>query len=70
MESVGFTYHTIDGEKYWTEDAYYEFTKAQIDKLEAVASELTEMCFNAVQYIIDNNLFAKMKLSEEVAVLV
>ena len=68
--SVGFTYHTIDGEDYWIEDAYYEFTAAQIDKLESVTKELSDMCFKAVDYVIKHNLFAKLKLSEESAELV
>lgn len=70
MESVGFSYHTINGEQYWTEGFYYEFTQAQIEKIEAVTNELTQMCFAAVQHVIDNNLFARMKLSPEVAELV
>lgn len=70
MESVGFTYHTIDGDRYWTEDAYYEFTAAQVEKLESVTKELAEMCFEAVQYVIDNNLFDRLKLSPESAELI
>ena len=70
MESVGFTYHTINGEKYWTEDAYYEFTAAQVEKIESVTRELSDMCFAAVQYVIDNNLYARLKLSPESAELV
>lgn len=70
MESVGFTYHTIDGEKYWTEDAYYEFTSSQVDEIYRVTKELSDMCFEAVQYVIDNNLFAKLKLSPESAELI
>lgn len=70
MESVGFTYHTIDGEKYWTEDAYYEFTKAQVAEIERVTKELADMCFAAVQHVIDNNLFERLKLSPESAELI
>lgn len=70
MESVGFTFHTIEGEKYWTEDAYYEFTKAEAAEIERVTKVLTDMCFEAVQYVIDNDLFAKLKLSPESAELI
>lgn len=70
LESVGFTYHTIDGEKYWTEDSYYEFTAAQVDHIYEVTQELSDMCFKAVQHVIDNNLFAKLKLSPESAELI
>lgn len=70
MESVGFTYHTIDNQQYWTEGAYYEFTTAQVQKLEAVTQTLADMCFEAVQYVIDNDLFASLKLSPESAELI
>lgn len=70
MEKVGFTYHTIDGEKYWTEDAYYQFTAAQVEKIYSVSQELADMCFKAVQFVIDNNRFADLKISEESAELI
>lgn len=70
MENVGFTFHTIDGDKYWTEDAYYEFSSAQVEEIYRVTKELTNMCFEAVQYVIDNNLFDRMKLSPESAELI
>lgn len=70
MEAVGFTYHTIDGEKYWTEDSYYKFSKDQIEHIYEVSKELSNMCFEAVQYVIDNNLFDKLKLSPESAELI
>mgnify|MGYP002712463539 FL=1 len=30
-ESVGFTFHTIEGERYWDERAYYAFTLDEIE---------------------------------------
>ena len=30
-EAVGFQFHTIDGERYWDERAYYAFTLEEID---------------------------------------
>jgi glutathionylspermidine synthase len=67
MNSLGFTYHTIDGDKYWTEDAYYEFSAAQVDQIYDATKELTDMCFKAVQYVIDKNLFDKLSISPDVA---
>lgn len=31
-ESLGFLFHTIDGEPYWDERAYYQFTLEQIER--------------------------------------
>ncbi|MDP4944437.1 MAG: glutathionylspermidine synthase family protein, partial [Alishewanella sp.] len=43
-ESVGFDFHTIDGEAYWDESAYYQFSLAQIEQdLEAPTEELHQM---------------------------
>ena len=40
---AGFDFHTIDGEPYWDESAYYAFTLAQIEEqLEAPTAELRE----------------------------
>src|SRR5499427_1388904 len=42
---VGFEFHTIDGEPYWDESAYYGFTLREIERdLEAPTAELDGMC--------------------------
>jgi glutathionylspermidine synthase len=51
MESLGFSYHSIDG-VYWDETRCYRFTAAQIDELEAATAELHQMALNAAQYVI------------------
>ena len=44
-ERVGFVFHTIGGERYWDERAYYGFTLKQIERdLEAPTAELDAMC--------------------------
>src|SRR5690348_13904624 len=41
---VGFDFHTIDGERYWDERAYYAFSLAEIERdLEAPTAELADM---------------------------
>jgi len=30
-ENLGFQFHTIDGETYWDESAYYAFTLEQVE---------------------------------------
>lgn len=48
-EELGFRYHTPGGEPYWREDAYYEFTLAEVEKdLETPSEELEQMCFAVV----------------------
>jgi glutathionylspermidine synthase len=44
-EEIGFDFHTIDGQRYWDERAYYAFTLKEIEQdLEAPTAELEEMC--------------------------
>ncbi|MGY4373021.1 glutathionylspermidine synthase [Bradyrhizobium sp. i1.3.6] len=31
-EQCGFAFHTIDGERYWDESAYYAFTLDEIER--------------------------------------
>src|SRR5690606_8437654 len=48
-EEVGFHFHTFDGEAYWDESAYYEFTLQQIEEdLEAPTEELHQMVMDMV----------------------
>lgn len=61
IEALGFGFHTTDV-PYWDESAYYAFTMPQVEKLEAVTTELWDMCIQAVQHIIDNNLFDAFKI--------
>jgi glutathionylspermidine synthase len=63
VEGLGFGFHTADV-PYWDESAYYSFTLPEIEKLEAVTAELWDMCLEAVQYVIDHNLFAQFGIPE------
>ncbi|ROR13433.1 glutathionylspermidine synthase family protein [Erwinia sp. JUb26] len=47
----GFNFHTLYGEPYWCEDAYYQFTLQQIETLEDVTSEIHQMCLQAVDLV-------------------
>ena len=47
----GFHFHTMYGEPYWCEDAYYEFTLQQIETLEDATAELHQMCLQAVDLV-------------------
>lgn len=56
VEALGFGFHTM-GDTYWDESAYYAFTMPEIDRIEAATNTLWEMCLEAVQHVIDNNLY-------------
>jgi glutathionylspermidine synthase len=66
VEALGFGFHTADV-PYWDESAYYAFTLPEIEKIEAVTAELWDMCLQAVQYVIDKNLFAQFTIPEFMA---
>ncbi|EGM77562.1 glutathionylspermidine synthase [Rheinheimera sp. A13L] len=52
-ESVGFEFHTFDGEAYWDETAYYQFNLRQIEQdLEEPTEELHQMALALVDDII------------------
>jgi glutathionylspermidine synthase len=57
VESQGFHFHSIDDKPYWDESVCYLFTRAQVDQIEAATYALDEMCQQAVQHVIDNDLF-------------
>jgi len=63
VEELGFGFHTADV-PYWDESAYYTFTMAEILKLESVTAELWDMCIQAVQYVIDHNLFNQFMIPQ------
>ncbi|MDX5405980.1 MAG: glutathionylspermidine synthase family protein [Chromatiaceae bacterium] len=52
-ESVGFNFHTFDGEPYWDESAYYQFSLAQIEQdLEDPTEQLHQMALDLVEDIV------------------
>lgn len=57
VESQGFHFHSIDDKPYWDESVCYLFAAAEIDQLEAATYALNDLCLQAVQHVIDNNLF-------------
>lgn len=49
----GFRFHTIDGEPYWDESAYYRFTLEQIERdIEQPTEEIHEMCLEVVDKVV------------------
>ncbi len=60
---MGLTYHTLnDGSPYWDESAYWEFTLAEIDRLEAATNEIQRLALSAGEHILEHNRFAEMRI--------
>jgi glutathionylspermidine synthase len=68
VSKLGFTYFddAADG-VYWREDAYYEFSRAEVDNVYEASKELFQLCLKGVQYVIDNNLFHRFDINEALA---
>ncbi len=65
VEAQGLTFHTLEnGQPYWNESAYYQFTAAEIDTLEAAGNELQAMCLVGAQHVIDHHLYPDLGIPE------
>ena len=62
LEQLGFDYYNMDGKAYWTEQACYAFTSDEIDQLEAATEELHGLCLKAVEYVVANKLWERMRI--------
>ncbi len=62
----GFDFHSIDGDPYWDESAYYRFTLRQIeDDLEDPVEELENLCFAVVERAIsDEEVLRRLAIPE------
>jgi hypothetical protein len=61
----GFNFHTMYGEPYWCEDAYYQFTLAQIEEIEDATADIHQMCLKVVERVVgDDALMTKFQHPE------
>jgi glutathionylspermidine synthase len=73
VESQGMYYHSLPNYQpahplqepalagsrtYWDESVYYQFDQREIDEIERCTNRLNECCLQAVQHVIDQDLFA------------
>jgi glutathionylspermidine synthase len=59
LEARGLTWHTAaDGTPYWDESAYWLFSEAEIDRIEAATNELYDLCLKAVGHVIEQRRLA------------
>lgn len=63
-EDYGFKFHTMYGEAYWDESAYYQFTLQQIEEgIEAPTEEIHQMCLSVVERVVaDDELLRKCQI--------
>lgn len=69
VEELGFGFHTIQGEPYWTEDAAYLLSEAEIDRLEDAAQTLENMCLDLVADVVDRGSYEEFGLSDTACAL-
>ncbi|QJR82008.1 glutathionylspermidine synthase family protein [Alteromonas pelagimontana] len=62
----GFHFHTMYGEPYWDESAYYQLTLTQIEKhIEDPTEEIHQMCLAAVENVVnDETLLRRFQIPE------
>jgi glutathionylspermidine synthase len=65
-EETGFDFHTIDGERYWDERAYYAFSLEEIEhQIETPSGEIDAMCLELVSHAVDDeNYLRRLKIPE------
>jgi glutathionylspermidine synthase len=65
-EQCGFDFHTLDGERYWDERAYYAFTLEEIEnEIEKATGEIDAMCLELVGRAVDDEEYlARLKIPE------
>ncbi len=63
VEKVGLTFHTLEnGSPYWDESAYWEFTAAEVDRLEAATAEIQQMALAAGDLILERDWLSRMQI--------
>src|SRR5215212_3132824 len=67
-DKTGFDFHTIDGERYWDEPAYYAFSLQEIERqIEQPTAEIEAMCLELVGAAIDDEEYLRrLKIPEPV----
>jgi glutathionylspermidine synthase len=65
VEEFGLYYHTVRGEPYWDESAFYQFTAYEIDRIEEATNALHKMCMDLVQEVVEKRLFGLFMIPEQ-----
>lgn len=63
VEEIGFSFHSQE-EPYWDESVYYEFSMNEIENIEKATNDLWHLSLEAVQYVIDHELYSKFHIPD------
>jgi glutathionylspermidine synthase len=65
-DEYGFRFHTLYGEPYWDESAYYSFTLEEVERaIEDPTAEIHQMCLEVVNQVVnDEMLLEKFQIPE------
>jgi glutathionylspermidine synthase len=64
VEAQGLVFHTAAKTGvYWGEDAYYEFSRRDVDAIERATRELHALCLQAVEHVIANRRYAELGIT-------
>jgi glutathionylspermidine synthase len=61
VEQLGFGFHSSNV-PYWDESAYYSFTMEEILQIENATACLWDLCLQAVQHVIDKNMYHRFQI--------
>src|SRR6478736_6888140 len=66
-DACGFNFHTIDGEPYWDESAYYGFTLDEIERgIETPTGEIDAMCLELCGRVVkDERLLQRLRIPQQ-----
>ena len=81
LESIGFHFHSLDENDkpqpvdqqtfhYWREDVAYRFSSEEVERIYAAALELNKICMEAVDHVIEKDLFSRLAISGDFADLI
>jgi glutathionylspermidine synthase len=69
-EALDFKFHTIDGQRYWVEDAAYQFAEAEIDQIDDATAALEELCLGLVERTIASGAYEPFHLADGAIALI
>ena len=59
--AMGFTFHTMNGERYWDERAYYAFSLDEIERqIEGPTADIEAMCRELVSRAVDDDRYLRL----------
>ncbi len=67
VESQGFYFHTVKGEPYWDESAYYTFSMNEVDQLEEATQALYALCLETMGAVVQQGAYDRLHIPEHFA---